>query len=284
MDQIKVFIINLKRSPERREEMIRQMNLYGLKYEFFDAVDGTLLPSEVIEKSRTRSNKWYKEDEGPSQSMKLGEIGVALSHYEIYQKIIKENLELAIILEDDINFDERFQEFLKNSADINAVMKQFDLLLLGYCTHDLKFNLPADCSYWGRKKIAKQFYVGFPIRWYWSAIGYVISKKGAELLSEKQGNYPCVTADILTANSPRYGVQLGVLNKPVIWPGHFNKYSTIQLYKDSNNATDKKDANTISKKGFYSGIKYSYMRFKNQLYIEKLKLDKKQYKFISDRY
>ncbi|HET7117473.1 MAG TPA: glycosyltransferase family 25 protein, partial [Hanamia sp.] len=213
MEQIKIFVINLKRSPERRNEIIRQMNLYELKYEFFEAIDGKLLSEETIEKSRARSNHWYKEDEGQDATMKLGEIGVAMSHYNLYQKIIRDNLDLAIIMEDDVNFDKHFQQFLQNSKQVKSVMKRFDLILLGYCTHDVKFDQQAICSYWGRKRISKNYYVGIPVKWYWSAIAYVVSKKGALLLSLKQSAFPSVTADILTANSPQYGVKLGVLSK-----------------------------------------------------------------------
>lgn len=284
MEQIKIFVINLKRSPERRNEIIRQMNLYELKYEFFEAIDGKLLSTETIEKSRARSDHWYKVDEGQDATMKLGEIGVAMSHYKLYQKIIREDLDLAIIMEDDINFDKQFQQFLQNWKQVNSVMKNFDLILLGYCTHDVKFDQPAICSYWGRKRISKNYYIGIPVKWYWSAIAYVISKTGASLLTQKQGELPCVTADILTANSPQYGVKLGVLSKPIVWPGPLNNLSTIQLLDPTRNQIKRELKMEDHKKRDFKSLKRNLQNLKAILEKEKVKIKRRQYLFTTDRY
>ncbi|MDG1153236.1 MAG: glycosyltransferase family 25 protein, partial [Alphaproteobacteria bacterium] len=40
---IKIFVLNLKRSPERRKLIQSQMEKFGLKFEFIDAVDGNEL-------------------------------------------------------------------------------------------------------------------------------------------------------------------------------------------------------------------------------------------------
>lgn len=292
--QIRIFVINLKRSIERRREIEKLMSRHSISFEFYEAIDGQLLDRQTIIESRKRSNLWYKQDEGPNESMKLGEIGVALSHYNIYQKIIQENIEMAIVLEDDANFDERFGQFLKYGDNIYSALKKFDLMLLGYCTHDLNYDLPAVCSYIGREKISEKFIVGKPVKWYWSAIGYVISKKGALLLAEKQGRYPCVTADILTANSPRYGVSLGVINQPIIWPGELSNFSTIQVSRQRAEASLSDDdrflavqemqLQTKRKNIFITGIKYPYRLLREKLRIEMLKLSRNPYKFSTNRY
>jgi len=284
MDQIKIFVINLKRSPERRNEIIRQMNLYELKFEFFEAIDGKLISAETIQKSRERSDHWYKVDEGQDATMKLGEIGVAMSHYNLYQKIISDNLDLAIIIEDDVNFDKRFQQFLQSRNQVKSIMKNFDLILLGYCTHDAKFDHGAVCSYWGRNKISKNYYVGIPVIWYWSAIAYVVSRKGALLLSQKQGQFPCVTADILTANSPQYGVKLGVLSKPIVWPGPHNNLSTIQLLDPNRNQIKRELKMEDHKKRDFKSLKRSLQNLKAILRKEKVKIKRRQYLFTTDRY
>ncbi len=282
MDQIKIFVINLKRSPERRNEIDRLMANYELKFEFFEAIDGTTLSQEIIDKSRERSNYWYKLDEGPEESMKLGEIGVAMSHYNLYQRIISEKLFYAIILEDDAYFEEKFEKFVRNKKKIDEALIKFDLILLGYCTNDLNYETPAVCAYIGRLKLSNDYYVGIPIKWYWSAIGYIINQKGAKLLAEKQGEFPCVTADILTANSPQYGVKLGTISSPLITPGKLSNLSTIQNHeiKISKIYTKSEDYTA----DWWERMKKGKVFLNKWLKEQKLKTSIKQYLFIKSKY
>ena len=284
MDQVKIFVINLKRSPERRNEIARLMTNHNLDFKFFDAIDGTTLSQEIINKSRERSNHWYKLDEGPEDSMKLGEIGVAMSHYKLYQKILQENLPMALIMEDDINFDKRLSNLIKSGKIAKLVSKNFDLVLLGYCTHDVNFRKSADTSYWNRQRITKEFYVGIPVKWYWSAIGYVINQNAARLLINKQGDLPCVTADILTANSPQYGVKLGVLSKQIIWPGPLNDFSTIQVHKLNSSETSSGNDYKKDTKKYIRIFNKNINLFKRWAREQKLKISRKKYLFIKSKY
>lgn len=280
----KIIVINLKRSPERRKEIEELMRRFSIDFDFCDAVDGKLLSDEFVGKSRERSNKWYQKDEGEGHSMRLAEIGVAVSHYNIYQKILDEKLEFAIIMEDDATFDERFVFFLTQLKNNRKVLKKFDLILLGYCTHDGEYNIPAVCSYWGRMSVGNNFKVGIPLKWYWSAIGYIISYNGASLLSQKQGVYPCVTADILTANSPMYGVKMGVITKPLIWPGEHSKISTIQIKSQEKYSANLPTTYILGKKGIFE-IAINIIRdIKKSLRKMKMKLEWKQYLFTTDKY
>lgn len=86
-----IFIINLKRSIERRIIIEKQCNKFGLNYEFIDAVDGfSLSPSEI--KTHTRDVNF---------ASRPGEIGCALSHINTYRRIVELNIDKALILEDD---------------------------------------------------------------------------------------------------------------------------------------------------------------------------------------
>ncbi|WP_449543510.1 glycosyltransferase family 25 protein [Enterobacter ludwigii] len=99
-DHMRIFIINLKSSPERRAKMEAQLNALGLPHEFIEAVDGKLM----------------SENERKSVSQKInyafvpGEIGCALSHQKIYKKMIEDNIENAFILEDDVILNESFKK------------------------------------------------------------------------------------------------------------------------------------------------------------------------------
>jgi glycosyl transferase family 25 len=91
---MKAYVINLRRSPERRQSMTEQLRGTQLDYEFVDGVDGrTLTPAEqtelVSEATAARHPGWLTS----------GRIGCALSHLRVYERIEDE---VALVLEDDV--------------------------------------------------------------------------------------------------------------------------------------------------------------------------------------
>ncbi|HDR2572978.1 TPA: glycosyltransferase family 25 protein, partial [Enterobacter ludwigii] len=79
---MKIFIVNLKKSVERRKKMEAQLNALGLSAEFIEAVDGRLMSEE--ERKGVTANVNY--------AFLPGEIGCALSHQKIYKKMIDEKI------------------------------------------------------------------------------------------------------------------------------------------------------------------------------------------------
>jgi len=94
---MRVFVINLARSTERRRLMEDTLAGTGLDYEFFPAVDGAKInsPYESYYSSEAAISSHGKE-------LSTGEIGCALSHIAIYQKIVDEKIAFSLILEDDV--------------------------------------------------------------------------------------------------------------------------------------------------------------------------------------
>lgn len=134
----KIFVVSLLRSEDRRAYVERQMARCGLEFEFFDAVDGGRLSEDEL-------NKVYDEaaalaDYG--KVLRLGEVGCALSHYRLYEKIINENMDRMIILEDDAAIDD---DFLGVLANRHKYPKDAELI---YYYHGKAKSFP-----WNRKKI-----------------------------------------------------------------------------------------------------------------------------------
>lgn len=100
---MKIFIVNLKKSVERRLKMEAQLNALGLSAEFIDAVDGRLMSED--EKRSVTADVNY--------AFLPGEIGCALSHQKIYKKMIDENIDNALILEDDVVLNEEFKNVME---------------------------------------------------------------------------------------------------------------------------------------------------------------------------
>ncbi|UPQ88099.1 glycosyltransferase family 25 protein [Vibrio sinaloensis] len=105
---MKIYVISLKRSPERRENIKKQLDTLGLEFEFFDAVDGRAEPPHPLF-ARYDYNKrlWLTSGRMPSK----GELGCYASHYLLWQKCVDLNAPILII-EDDSDVQPRIKELL----------------------------------------------------------------------------------------------------------------------------------------------------------------------------
>jgi glycosyl transferase, family 25 len=162
---MKVFVINLKRSQDRRDRVVSHLRERNVTFELFDAVDGHKLTDEEMEhycdmETVRKHPNWLTK----------GTIGACLSHYHLYKKIVEDNLEGACILEDDIVVDENFSKVLEG---LEPVMKQDKFTLLYYTSWD-KMQL---------KKTSVEVAPGYELYKMLhlpglnSAAGYVISNK-----------------------------------------------------------------------------------------------------------
>ncbi|MBI4694446.1 MAG: glycosyltransferase family 25 protein [Gammaproteobacteria bacterium] len=98
-----VFVINLERSTARRADIAARLGALGVPFRFFTAVDGSGLdPEQVQEYDGARRRRQFGRD------LTRGEIGCLLSHRGVYARIVAENIERAIVLEDDVHFAQDF--------------------------------------------------------------------------------------------------------------------------------------------------------------------------------
>lgn len=100
---MKIFVISLVRSIDRRSSIQQQMLAQELDFEFIDAVDGTLLTHQLT----TDAVLPGQADERPDLR-RPAVVGCALSHRAAYQRIVDENLSCALILEDDVRLSPDF--------------------------------------------------------------------------------------------------------------------------------------------------------------------------------
>lgn len=108
-----IFVINLERSPERREHMCAQLEHYQLDYEFFNAIDGECLSDEMLswyDDSLREKTQWFP------RKLTKNEIACAISHLLIYEKLVKENIQAAIVLEDDVVINDDFYQIMNRQA------------------------------------------------------------------------------------------------------------------------------------------------------------------------
>ncbi|WHP07362.1 glycosyltransferase family 25 protein [Acinetobacter corruptisaponis] len=116
---MKVFLVNLDKRPDRLAFVSKQLDELGIPFERFAAIDGSKLTMET--QTLFDVPKFILEQK---KKPSVGEVGCAMSHRAIWQKILDEQLDYALILEDDIQIDFALKKLL-NSKDFYT---HFDFL------------------------------------------------------------------------------------------------------------------------------------------------------------
>ncbi|MEX0909948.1 MAG: glycosyltransferase family 25 protein [Candidatus Paceibacterota bacterium] len=197
---MKIFVISLKRSHERKESISSQLETLGLRYEFIEGVDGkNFTPKEQL-----------KYDEGKrlgTHTMSPGLFGSAWAHIRACEEVIKRELPYALILEDDIYVGPEIKRILSEEW-INS--GYWDFVHLGYSVGGFQLfrswlkgtwfhikkqplfvlyaliKLPYICVMYTFEAIRQNIRVRFasaPVRFYrpvYLGSGYLVSQSGAK--------------------------------------------------------------------------------------------------------
>ncbi|WP_085906423.1 glycosyltransferase family 25 protein [Kiloniella majae] len=163
--QIPIFIINLERSAERRNKIEKKFSAIGLNYEFHKAFDGR----ELDWKSLPNYAHSYRLKEF-GKDMTPNEIGCYLSHFTLFERILNEGLEMALIIEDDVNITEELPTVLEN---IKNVKTPWDMIRLA-SSRDRKFEILEPVTEITNLVKLKGNACG--------AVGYILNQSGAKKL------------------------------------------------------------------------------------------------------
>lgn len=102
------YVINLPRDTARREIMQARLEKAGVPFEFVEAVNGQDLKPEEMDFYDARKRRRYF-----GRDMLAGELGCLLSHLKIFKKMDRENIPYAVVLEDDVIFEDDFADVLR---------------------------------------------------------------------------------------------------------------------------------------------------------------------------
>ncbi|KAJ8924786.1 hypothetical protein NQ315_000939 [Exocentrus adspersus] len=177
----KIFMINLRRRPERRKRMLDCFDELGLEVTTLEAVDGKNLNETFLE-----GIQFMPEFKDPyhKRPMTLGEIGCFMSHFNIWNEIVSNEYETTLVLEDDIRFEPFFRLKVTNLMSELERMPEWDLVYLG------RKRLQENDEPWveGSTQLVK---VGYS---YWT-LGYILSLKGARKLLDADPLFRLVPVD-----------------------------------------------------------------------------------------
>jgi glycosyl transferase, family 25 len=203
---IPVFVINLKRSAERRYHTTKQLNDLDIPFQIIEAIDGTELSDQEI---RNNPNYGIYKKGLYSRYLLKEEIGCALSHFKVYNHMVAEKIELACILEDDNDFSRDFKELLFND---HLNIKEWDLLYLGH--HSGSVTKGAEIR--KKKQVTPyNFWIGEAVEVPYGSYAYVINLNGAKKILN--GAFPLRTPfDRYIGNYLTTGIRTFLLSPPCV--------------------------------------------------------------------
>ena len=102
--QAPIWLINLDSNPERFQSATAQLAAFGLTAERFSAVYGKNLSADEVAACYDPALNQQKF----RRPLSAGEIGCYLSHRALWQRMVDHKIELAFILEDDIDLEPEF--------------------------------------------------------------------------------------------------------------------------------------------------------------------------------
>lgn len=209
---MKLFIINLKRSPERKKLMQEKLKTLqhdplfaelNLSYDFFTAVD-----------SKSEHFKDYKAMFNPTLCYLLhgrilidSEIACYASHYSLWEECVRLN-EAICVLEDDIDFEANFLNALKDIVATKFLFVRF----FTSCKNRDKYIYKIDKNYYYSLKNTN------------GALGYYITPKAAKALITQVWDSP---VDIHMEFVSRHNID-NIIYKPfIISENEISQQSTI---------------------------------------------------------
>lgn len=159
---MKVFVINLKKDIKKREQITQECEKHHLEFELLEAVSGKDLSQDELLQKVSKPALEY---------LTLGEIGCALSHLAIYNKIISDDIPYALILEDDAILSPDLDSVL--SAIISQIKPDQKRVYLLYKTEKVYSN---------RVTPLNNDYLLYESRTPTYTHGYIITNKAARTL------------------------------------------------------------------------------------------------------
>ena len=119
-----IYVISLKRTPERRLHIQRQLNALNLNYQFVDAIDKYDLRSSQYQ-SEVADLLGIKKSTIERRSTSDGTTACALSHAKAYNLMVERRDSVACILEDDSYISPNFPKLLNMKQKMS-----WDILML----------------------------------------------------------------------------------------------------------------------------------------------------------
>ena len=181
-----IYWINLDRSPDRRKKMEKMLETIDIPNKRISGVDG-------------KNEKMYDMINTNDYNSTDSEYGCLMSHLQTIRTFDSENIDIALILEDDCTLELKkyWQGRSLKSLDqiINEIIsnapKDWEIIMLSYIVQE---NHPLND--WSKHEKYIRFDSGM-----YSTLSYLINKKGAKKLINDCDNLSCYKDNMYLLNS-----------------------------------------------------------------------------------
>lgn len=184
---MKCYLINLDRAPERLERMTNLLTGFGVDFERISAIDGQKFTDEELGN--------YRSELVGLHSISPGDMACGASHLTVLQRIADGNSSYAAIMEDDMHLSNDIGFYLNNSDWIPA---DADIVKLEtfreVTTVDAKFlTLP------NKRRMSRL------LSRHWGTGLYIVSKKTAQsIIKEFTAGRTCIDNYIFDVQTKTY--------------------------------------------------------------------------------
>lgn len=124
----RIFVLTIGRGRGRHEKL--RERLAGLHYELFYGFDGAELDPEGLERAGFYSEARARRVHRHGKAMQLGQLGCAMTHRAIYQKMVVNGWKQVLIFEDDVL--PRPEAMGELEAALGELPPTWEFLYLGY--------------------------------------------------------------------------------------------------------------------------------------------------------
>ena len=121
----KMYIIHYRYLENRKKYLDEILNKLSIPYEFI------INDKDSDDYKIKNIDKYYKYDSNVfNRRLSTPEICVTISHFDVYQKILNDDLENVMVVEDDAIFTDNFLDNLKKITD---ELNDFDICFISEC-------------------------------------------------------------------------------------------------------------------------------------------------------
>jgi len=205
---MRIVLISLPDSTERRDAARKQFGDTGLEFEFFDGINGRTATTPLFDSIDEAS---YLLNAGRLPSK--GEIGCHASHRAVWKYCIDLD-EPVIILEDDAKLESNFAAAAKQ---VETLISDYGFIRLQHLRHHPKKKV---CN-------AGDFELFYCEKYPHGAVGYAVNPAAAKALYEHSSTLTA-PADKFIKNFWQHGQPMYCLLPESITPGILNEESTIE--------------------------------------------------------
>ena len=175
-----VYLINLDRRPDRLEHFKKAYENCDIitKFKRITAVDGKEIELDnqpLTDKARDEIDRYLKTGYREKHyQLTKGAIGCYLSHINVWEQILKDNIDVAIVFEDDTTIPVDIQKQLDDK--MRTAPPDWDVMLLGVICHTCK-----------ELETRKGFH---KVSRFWLTHAYVIKKSAIEKIFKSGTIFP----------------------------------------------------------------------------------------------